>query len=42
MNPHDKQTSWQKVSRWYNDAVGEEGHYYHQHLILPGSNVFLN
>ena len=28
-------SSWQKVSRWYNKAVGEEGHYYHQHIIMP-------
>jgi len=29
-------TSWQPVSRWYDQAVGSQGHYYHQHLILPG------
>ncbi len=28
-------TSWQKVSKWYNKSVGEEGHYYHQQVILP-------
>lgn len=28
-------TSWQKVGKWYNEAVGEEGHYYHQHVIIP-------
>lgn len=28
-------TSWEKASRWYNDIVGEEGHYYHQHVIFP-------
>ncbi|MDP1879613.1 MAG: class I SAM-dependent methyltransferase [Parachlamydiaceae bacterium] len=28
-------TSWQKVGKWYNDVVGEHGHYYHQTLILP-------
>jgi len=28
-------SSWQKVSKWYNKAVGEEGHYYHQHIIMP-------
>lgn len=31
--PH---TSWQPVSRWYNESVGSQGHYYHQHVILPG------
>ncbi len=30
-------TSWQKVSEWYGRAVGEKGHYYHQHIILPQS-----
>ena len=30
-------TSWQKVSKWYGEAVGKEGHYYHQHVILPQS-----
>ena len=28
-------SSWQKVSGWYNKAVGDEGHYYHQHVIMP-------
>lgn len=28
-------TSWQKVGKWYDDAVGEQGHYYHQSLIIP-------
>lgn len=29
-------TSWQGVSKWYNKIVGEEGHYYHQHVVIPG------
>lgn len=29
-------TSWQPASQWYNSIVGEEGHYYHQAIILPG------
>lgn len=29
-------TSWEKVGSWYNGIVGNEGHYYHQTLILPG------
>ena len=33
--PNQKQTSWQKVAPWYNSLVGSEGHYYHEHLILP-------
>lgn len=28
-------SSWQKVSKWYNKEVGDEGHYYHQHVIMP-------
>lgn len=30
------QTSWEPASRWYKALVGEEGHYYHQHVIMPG------
>lgn len=28
-------TSWQKVSSWYDNSVGKEGHYYHQHVVIP-------
>ncbi len=28
-------TSWQGVSQWYQSSVGEAGHYYHQHVVLP-------
>jgi ubiquinone/menaquinone biosynthesis C-methylase UbiE len=27
--------SWQPVHNWYNELVGEKGHYYHQKVILP-------
>lgn len=30
------QTSWQPVAKWYSDSVSEKGHYYHQHIVLPG------
>lgn len=30
---HD--TSWNKSSRWYHKAVGESGHYYHTHVVMP-------
>lgn len=30
-------TSWHKVGKWYDDAVGEQGHYYHQTVIIPKS-----
>ncbi len=29
-------TSWNKVSRWYDKQVGDKGHYYHEHVIIPG------
>lgn len=29
-------TSWEKVGGWYQDIVGSAGHYYHQHVVLPG------
>lgn len=35
-------TSWQKVGKWYNETVGEEGHYYHQSLIIPNVLKLLN
>ncbi len=35
MRPSSK-TSWHPVAPWYNKLVGSDGHYYHQHLILPG------
>lgn len=33
----DVETSWQKVSKWYGETVGERGHYYHEHVILSRS-----
>lgn len=35
-------TSWQKIGKWYDDSVGEKGHYYHRNLILPGVLRLLN
>ena len=35
-------SSWQKVSKWYNKTVGDEGHYYHQHVIMPNLKRILN
>jgi ubiquinone/menaquinone biosynthesis C-methylase UbiE len=30
-------TSWQKVAPWYNKITKEgQGHYYHQHVVIPG------
>jgi len=31
-----KQTSWESVGKWYHGVVGEDGHYYHQNVVLPG------
>lgn len=28
-------TSWEASEHWYDTIVGKEGHYYHQHVILP-------
>lgn len=35
-------TSWEKSSKWYKNIVGDEGHYYHQKIILPNSLRLLN
>ena len=32
----EKSSSWQKVGDWYDSIVGEQGHYYHQKIVLPG------
>ncbi|MCE5319314.1 MAG: class I SAM-dependent methyltransferase [Parachlamydia sp.] len=29
-------TSWESVGKWYHGLVGEEGHYYHRQIIIPG------
>lgn len=33
----DNETSWEDVSEWYGRIIGKEGHYYHQHIVLPQS-----
>lgn len=35
-------TSWQNVGKWYNENVGEEGHFYHQSIIIPHVLKLLN
>ncbi len=42
MTKRNSSTSWQKVGKWYNEAVGKEGHYYHQALIIPKVLRLLN
>lgn len=32
----DTKTSWEPVQKWYRNIVGDEGHYYHKSVILPG------
>jgi ubiquinone/menaquinone biosynthesis C-methylase UbiE len=39
---NNKNTSWNKVSDWYGNLVGQKGHYYHQNVIIPGSLKLLN
>lgn len=29
-------TSWEPVEKWYQGIVGDEGHYYHRQIIMPG------
>lgn len=36
-----KDTSWEKASTWYDQLVGDTGHYYHSHVILPGLKALL-
>lgn len=38
----DRKTSWKGVSDWYDSIVGEKGHFYHQHVILPNVLRLLN
>lgn len=43
-NKHAKRpvdTSWQKSSKWYSKIVGDGGHYYHEHVILPSVTKLL-
>lgn len=42
MTKRSSPTSWQQVGKWYNEAVGEQGHYYHQALIIPKTLKLLN
>jgi len=37
MRRNSRNTSWQKVAPWYNKITrGGEGHYYHEHVVIPG------
>jgi len=39
---HPTPTSWKNVGKWYSDAVGESGHFYHQNIIIPKTLKLLN
>jgi len=30
-----QKTSWESSAKWYDETVGEKGHYYHEHVIFP-------
>lgn len=37
MRTRSGKTSWQKVAPWYNRITEHgQGHYYHQHVVIPG------
>jgi SAM-dependent methyltransferase len=40
--PTSASTSWETVGKWYNSSVGEDGHYYHQAVIIPGVLRLMN
>lgn len=40
--PKKSPTSWEPVQQWYRNIVGEEGHYYHRDVIIPGILRLLN
>lgn len=31
-----RDTSWSTSGKWYNSLVGDKGHYYHEHIVMPG------
>lgn len=37
-----KTSGWEGEAKQYNDLVGERGHYYHEHVVLPKSLEILN
>lgn len=34
--PEMSSDSWESSNSWYDKIVGPKGHYYHQHVVLPG------
>jgi ubiquinone/menaquinone biosynthesis C-methylase UbiE len=37
-----KSTSWSPVAKWYTGIVGDSGHYFHEHVILPSLKLLLD
>lgn len=37
-----KKTSWEPVNKWYQKTVGDDGHYFHRKIVLPGVFRLLN
>lgn len=37
-----KNTSWSPVAKWYTGIVGDTGHYFHEHVILPAMKLLLD
>lgn len=35
-------SSWEPVEKWYKGSVGDDGHYYHQQIVIPGVLRLLN
>lgn len=42
LHPRSKNTSWSPVAKWYSGIVGEGGHYFHEHVILPHLKTLLD
>jgi ubiquinone/menaquinone biosynthesis C-methylase UbiE len=40
--PIPQKTSWEPVQKWYKKSVGDEGHYYHRQIVIPGVLKILN
>lgn len=41
VTPAAARTSWEGSKQWYSALVGQDGHYYHRQVVLPGSLAML-
>ncbi len=32
----NRSSGWENVNTWYDQAVGDKGHYYHENIVIPG------